>query len=82
MTTLSIELPDDVFSTLRRAPDEVIKEMRIAAATEWYKEERITQGKGAEIAGLTRAAFIDELARRKIPVCQVHTDELWKELHG
>ena len=82
MTTLAIELPDDLFSTLRRSPDEVIKEMRIAAAAEWYKEERITQGMGAEITGLARAEFIDELARRKIPVCQVHPDELWKELHG
>jgi predicted HTH domain antitoxin len=56
--------------------------MRIAAAVEWYAQERISQGKGAEIAGLSRAAFINELARRKISVCQVHPDELWKEVHG
>ena len=82
MTTLSVEFPDDLFSVLRRSPDEVVREMRIAAAVEWYAQARISQGKGAEIAGLPRAAFIDELARRKVPVCQVRPEELWNELHG
>jgi len=82
MTTLTLELPDDLYSTLRRSPEEVVREMRITAAVEWYAQERITQGKGAEIAGLTRAAFIDELARRRVPVCQIHPDEVWKEAHG
>jgi len=82
MTTVTIELPDDVYSALRRSPKEVIREMCIAAAVEWYAQERISQGKGAEIAGLSRAEFINELARRKIPVVQIRPEELWQEVHG
>ena len=82
MTTVTIELPDDVYSALRRSPKEVIREMRIAAAVEWYAQERISQGKGAEIAGLSRAEFLDELSRRKIPVVQIRPEELWQEVHG
>ena len=82
MTTVTIELPDDVYSALRRSPQEIIREMRLAAAVEWYAQERISQGKGAEIAGLSRAEFIDELARRKIPVVQIRPEELWREVHG
>jgi predicted HTH domain antitoxin len=65
-----------VYSALRCSPEEVIREMRLAAAMEWYAQERISQGKGAEIAGLSRAEFIDELARRKIPVGQLRPEEL------
>lgn len=37
--------------------------------------------KGAEIAGTGRADFIDELARRRIPVVQVTIEELNEEIH-
>ncbi len=82
MTTLTLENPDENCSVLQRSPDEIIREVRLAAAVEWYAQERITQGMGAKISGLTRAEFIDELAQRKVPVCQIHLDEIWREVHG
>lgn len=80
MATVTIELPETVFSALRRAPDEFVEEMRIEAATQWYAQQRISQEKGAEIAGISRAEFIDELARRRIPVVQVNFEELMEEV--
>jgi predicted HTH domain antitoxin len=82
MTTVTIDLPDTVFSALRRAPKEFVEEMRIEAATQWYAQQRISQEKGAEIAGISRAEFIDELARRRIPVVQVSLEELMEEVRG
>jgi len=81
MPTMTIDLPDDVFSALRKDPGEFIKEMRIEAATQWYAQERVSQEKGSEIAGLTRTEFIDELSRRNISVDQVSYDELMEEVH-
>ena len=80
MKSMTIELPEEVFSALRKAPEEFVKEMRIEAATQWYAQERISQEKGAEIAGISRAEFIDELARRRIPVDQVSFEELMEEV--
>ncbi len=80
MTTLNITLPESVFSALRRAPSEFIKEMRVEAAAQWYAQQRISQEKGAEISDLSRAEFIDELAKRSIPVVQVDFDELMEEI--
>ncbi len=80
MTTVTITLPETVFSVLRRAPAEFVEEMRIEAATQWYAQQRISQEKAAEIAGISRAEFIDELARRRIPVIQVSFDELMEEV--
>lgn len=80
MKTMTIELPEDVFAATRRSPDEFVKEMRIEAAVQWYAQQRISQEKGAEIAGLTRARFIDALAERHVPVVQVEFEEVMDEV--
>jgi predicted HTH domain antitoxin len=71
MATLTIELPEGAFSALRRSPQEFAKEMRIAAAVQWYAQQQISQEKAAEIAGLSRTEFLDELFRRRVPASQV-----------
>lgn len=80
MTTVNIELPDGAFSALRRSPQEFVREMRIAAAVQWYAEPQISQEKAAEIAGLCRGEFLDELFRRRVPACQITLEELIAEL--
>lgn len=80
MALVSFDLPADVFSALRKAPAEFAAEMRIAAACHWYSQGMVSQGKAAEIAGLSRIDFLDELARRKIPAIQMTVEELREEL--
>ncbi len=80
MATVSIQVPDDAFSALRRSPEEFAEEMRLAAVIQWYHEGRLSQGMAAEIAGLTRADFLDALFRARVPACQVTVDELREEL--
>ena len=82
VTTVTIDLPDTAFSALRLAPNEFAKEMRIAAAVQWYAQQKISQGKAAEIAGLNRVEFLEELYRRKVPAIQVTLEELKKEIDG
>ena len=53
MASVTVMIPDDTFATVRRSPDEVAAEMRIAVAVRWYQLGLVSQGKGAEIAGLS-----------------------------
>jgi predicted HTH domain antitoxin len=80
MATISYELPPSVFSALRMSPEEFAREMRVAACVQWYAEGSISQGKAAEISGLTRAQFLEELFRRKVPAVQVTLEELLAEI--
>jgi predicted HTH domain antitoxin len=80
MTTLTIEMPDDVFDILRKSPGEFRQEVRIASACHWYSQGLVSQAQGAKIAGLSRAGFIDELARRRVPVGQYPLDEVLEEI--
>ena len=38
-----------------------MREMRLAAAVKWYEMQQISQGKAAEIAGLSRSEFLTAL---------------------
>ena len=80
MTTITYNLPPSTFSALRLSPKEFAREMRIAACVQWYAQGAISQGKAAEIAGLSRAEFLEELFRRKVPACQVTYEELIEEI--
>lgn len=80
MKNLSIQLPETVFSALRRSPDEFVQEMRIAAAVKWYELGEISQNKAAEIAGITRSEFINALSRYKVDFMQYTAQELAEEM--
>jgi len=79
MITIQYELPAATFSALRLGPEEFAREMKIAACVQWYAQGTLSQGKAAEIAGLSRAEFLSELSRRRVPICQVTPDELASE---
>jgi predicted HTH domain antitoxin len=80
MTNITVNLPETAFSALRKTPDEFGQEMRIAAAIKWYELEQISQGKAAEIAGLTRAEFILALSRYQVSPFQYSEADLTREL--
>ena len=80
LKTLTMQLPDDIFSALRSSPEEFGRELRFAAVIKWYGMGRIFQGKAAEIAGLSRPAFIDALSRYGVSPIQVSLSELEAEV--
>ena len=80
MATISYEVPPSAFAALHLSPAEFAREMRVAACIQWYAQGLVSQERAAEISGLSRGEFIEELFRRKVPACQVTLEELVEEI--
>lgn len=80
MTSLTLELPEGVFSSLRRSPSEFGRELRLAAAIHWYGRGQISQEKAAQVAGLDRTDFLMALAREGVDAFVVDFEDLQREL--
>jgi predicted HTH domain antitoxin len=73
---ISITLPRDILSAIKQDPAGFVQEMRLAAAVKWYEMERVSQAKAAEIAGVSRAAFLDALIDFGVSPFQYEADEI------
>ena len=80
MSDVVITFPEHVLKTVRRTPEEFAADVRLAAALEWYRRGLVSQGRGAEIAGLCRADFIQAMSERKVDVLQFEPGELDEEM--
>jgi len=79
MTRVEFQVADSVLASLRCDPERFSQELRLAAAVKWYETGRISQGRAAEIAGVSRAEFIEALGRFEVTPFQVNAEELIAE---
>lgn len=76
---MTLEMPDEALGDLRHDPTAFVDEMRLAAAVKWFETGRLSQGRAAEIAGLSRAAFLEALHRFDVSPFQYGADEILTE---
>ena len=80
MTSVEVTFPDSLLAALRKAPHELGREVRVAAAIHWYQQSAISMERAAEFAGMSRSEFLAELARRRVDVFVVDEEDLAREL--
>jgi predicted HTH domain antitoxin len=81
MTRIAIELPDSTLSALRKDPEELARDLRLAAAAKWYELGLVSQERGAEIAGLPRVEFMRALGRLGVSPFQEAMDKDLEDAH-
>ncbi|MGO9463488.1 MAG: UPF0175 family protein [Isosphaeraceae bacterium] len=80
MAAVTINLPEGAFNGLSDSPEQFVQELRLAAAIFWYSRGEISQGKGAQIAGLSRREFIEALGRAQVDAIQIDDKDLKDEV--
>lgn len=76
MIRIAFDIDDGVLARMHRDPGEFTRELRIAAAVKWYEDELVSQDRATEIAGVSRAEFVEALGRYGVTPFQESLDEL------
>lgn len=81
MNTISIDLPETAFLSLGKNSKDLGREILIAAVVKWFELGSISQGKAAEILGLSRAEFLEVLSDYRVSAWQYTKEDLDEELN-
>lgn len=76
---LTIKYTDDVLLSLKEDKKEFEDEARYLLALKLYELGKISSGKAAKIAGLSRVGFLMRLGRYKVSPFQMGLDEILEE---
>lgn len=76
---LSIKYSDDVLLSLKESKEEFEEEARYLLALKLYELGKISSGKAARLAGITRVEFLMRLGKYKVSPFQVDLEEILEE---
>jgi len=76
---LIIKYSDDVLLSLKESKEEFEDEARYLLALKLYELGKISSGKAAQLAGISRVNFLLRLGQYKVSPFQVDLDEILEE---
>ena len=77
---INVPIADDLMLASGRSPSELERELQLLLAIKLFELHRVSVGKAARMAGLSRFQFMDELARLQIPLINLEGDQIEDEL--
>jgi predicted HTH domain antitoxin len=79
MVQMTFDIPEEALAALRKDSASFAFELRLAAAVKWYELRLLSQGRAAQIAGLSRADFLMALSRYAVTPFQYSAEEIAEE---
>lgn len=79
MVQMTIEMPEGALASLRKDPEDFMRELRLAAAIKWYELGEVSQSRASEIAGVSRQEFLAALGRYRVSPFQYTPEEVIEE---
>jgi predicted HTH domain antitoxin len=78
----TVSYPQGFPQLLKMSDAEFGEELRFLAAVKLYELGRLSSGKAAELAGMTRAAFLYSLADVGVPAINLQAEEVELEIEA
>lgn len=84
MTTqlLSIPYSDDLLIASGQSKEALEQELRFLLAVKLFELRRLSIGKAAQLCGMSKMIFMDQMGRLKVPVINLDQEQIGDELNN
>ncbi len=64
--TISVQVPEEPLISLKEQPESFARELQMLAAVKLYELGKLSSGRAAQLAGVTRVEFLMALGRYQV----------------
>jgi len=79
MPIITIPCPDSVLISLKETPEQFAKEATKLLAVKLYEMGKLSSGRAAELAGMSRVAFLQSLEKYGATIFDLTKEELARD---
>ena len=80
MQTISVDFPSDILLTLNENENELKQDIKLSFAIRLYRLEKLTIGKAAQIAGLSRFDFETVLSDNGVSISNLTIEDVINDI--
>ncbi len=82
MPAITVDCPDSVLISLKETPENFAREAVKLLAVKLYEMEKLSSGRAAEFAGMSRVSFLQSLEKYNAPIFNLTKEELQRDLQN
>jgi predicted HTH domain antitoxin len=80
MSTIQFEIPDEILISLKETPDRLSKELCLLGAIKLFEMGRLSSGRAAQLAGLSRIEFLSTIGQYQVSPFVTSIGELEQDI--
>ncbi|MFB2980465.1 UPF0175 family protein [Microseira sp. BLCC-F43] len=82
MSTVQLEIPEEVLISLKETPETIARELQILAAVKLFELGKLSSGRAAQLAGMSRVQFLLLLGQYQVSPFSLTTEELERDVNN